>query len=398
MKKSLRVTFLLVLLSLLAPFVPRASFAQQAVEVFFFYSPTCPHCAQEKVFLDNLEKQHPEVSVKRYNASGYTSYLEEFYQAYNVPRDVWGWVPITFVSEKYFLGFDSGIGEAIEAYVSGLIESIGSQPEGEAGASDGPGGITLPAPEEEPLRLPIFGEVDISKTGPLAFSALVGIVDGFNACAMWALCFLLTLLVASGSRKRIFLVGGTFILVSGLVYLLFIATWLNLFLVIGHLKAVQAAISALAIIFGLVCIKDFFAFGKGVTFILPKVMREKIGERMVAVTDPGLTLSATLAGVAFLAAGVNAVELLCTSGFPAVFTKILSAYSLPRLTYYLCLLVYIFFYMLDDLFVFSAVTLTLGAREFPDRYKRLSKLISGTLILILGLIMLIRPELLLFGG
>jgi hypothetical protein len=285
--------------------------------------------------------------------------------------------------------------------VEGLEEQDDSNPPPEV-TDEGEGEAEVEeastAPEDsDKVTLPVFGEIDISKSGLLLFSILIGIIDGFNACAMWALCFLLTFLVACGSRKRIFLVGGTFIFVSGIIYFLFIATWLNAFLLICYLK-VQVAISVLAIIFGLVCIKDFFAFGKGITFILPEKTREKVGEKMRKVTDPSLPLPVVLASVALLAAGVNAIELLCTTGFPAVFTNILAAQSLSTPTYYLYLLVYVFFYMLDDFLIFSAVVLTLGARKFPDKYKRVSKLISGLLILALGLIMLVRPELLMFGA
>jgi len=387
-----------VLYVLLAPKIVFSSDSYQEgpVEINFFYSTTCPHCAKEKAFLDELEAEYPEVVVNRYEASSNRDLLAQFYEDYEVPQDMWGYVPVSFVGERYWIGFGSDIGQEIKNYVVGLLggESPGPVEPDEPSVPDGEGATSL-LPEK--ITLPIFGEIDVSRSGLLLFSILIGIVDGFNACAMWALCFLLTFLVACGSRKRIFLVGGTFILVSGIVYFLFISAWLNMFLLVGYLKVIQIAISVLAILFGLVCIKDFFAFGKGVTFILPRKTREKVGERMRKLTDPGLALPAVLASVALLAAGVNALELLCTTGFPAVFTSVLAAHNLPTSAYYIYLLIYVSFYMLDDFLIFSAVVLTLGAREFSDKYKRISKLVSGLLILALGIIMLVRPELLMFG-
>jgi thiol-disulfide isomerase/thioredoxin len=387
-------------------FFPLVAISQEKTEIAFFYSSTCPHCAKEKDFLDELEEKYPVVAVNSYEASSNRNLLIQLYEEYEVPQDMWGYVPVSFVGENYWIGFSSDIGQEMETYVAQLVEGLEEQDdsnpppevtdegEGEAEVEE-----ASTAPEDsDKVTLPVFGEIDISKSGLLLFSILIGIIDGFNACAMWALCFLLTFLVACGSRKRIFLVGGTFIFVSGIIYFLFIATWLNAFLLIGYLKVIQVAISVLAIIFGLVCIKDFFAFGKGITFILPEKTREKVGEKMRKVTDPSLPLPVVLASVALLAAGVNAIELLCTTGFPAVFTNILAAQSLSTPTYYLYLLVYVFFYMLDDFLIFSAVVLTLGARKFPDKYKRVSKLVSGLLILALGLIMLVRPELLMFGA
>jgi len=251
--------------------------------------------------------------------------------------------------------------------------------------------------ENRIIELPIVGEVDLTKLGLLNLSILVGILDGFNACAMWALCFLLTFLVTSGSRKRIFLIGGTFIFVSGIVYFLFISAWLNVFLFVGYMEIIRILISIFAIIFGLVCIKDFFNFGQGISFIIPKTTRDKIVKRMQSVTNPKLALPSALLAVAALAAGINLVELLCTTGFPAIYTSILTRHELPALSYYFYLAIYIIFYMIDDLAIFSIVILTLGAKQCPDKYKKLSKLISGGVILILGIIMLLMPDLLMLA-
>jgi len=374
---------------------------QEKIEIYFFYSATCPHCAKEKVFLAELDQKYSEVEIKKFGLFERKNieFLKELYRNYKVPSEIQGYVPITFIKEQYFLGFNEEIGNKIENYILGLIQGIPPefQPEGQVELEEPTEEIVTQTTLEEKIHLPIFGEIDISKVGLLTLSVLIGIADGFNACAMWALFFLLAFLVASGSRKRIFLIGGTFILVSGLIYLLFISAWMNLFLFIGHLKIIQIIISLLAIIFGLVCIKDYFAFGKGISFIIPEKTRDKIVKRMEIITNPKLAISATILGVAILAAGVNLIELLCTTGFPAVFTKILTAHHLPTLSYYFYLLVYILFYILDDFVIFSVVILTLGAKPLPDRYKRISKLVSGFILLILGLIMLIKPEILIFG-
>ena len=378
-KRKILVFVLLALVTALSG--PVAAFAQEEIKAYFFFTRTCPHCTEEKIFLEELESRCPHLRVEKLNVfhKENADLLKEFYKDYGVPSEEQYAFPIIFVGDQYFIGFNNEIKDKLEGY---LLKGTLTDPSGEESLKS--------------ISLPVFGEVDISKIGLLAFSVLIGVVDGFNACAMWALFFLLTFLVASGSRKRVFLIGSTFIFVSGLVYFLFISAWLNLFLFIGHLKIIQTVISLLAIIFGLVCVKDFFAFGKGISFILPKKTRDKILERMKTVTNPKLSLSATILGVALLAAGVNLVELLCTTGFPAVFSKVLSAHHLPAISSYFYLLIYIFFYMLDEFIIFSVVTLTLGVKPLPDKYKRVSKLISGFILLVLGLTMLIRPEALMF--
>lgn len=238
------------------------AFSQGKAEINFFFSNTCSHCAQEKSFLEKLKEENPEIKIKELSLleRENVDLLKKFYQDYRVPIKDQGLVPITFFSDLYFLGFDEKIGEEIKNYFFDL--------EGEPAKGDEISKKTSLALElEKKLTLPVFGKIDIEKIGLFAFSILVGILDGFNVCAMWALFFLLSFLVASGSRKRIFLIGGSFILVSGIVYFLFISAWLNLFLIIGYLKIIQTIISLLAVVFGLFCVKDFFAFGKGISFV-----------------------------------------------------------------------------------------------------------------------------------
>lgn len=88
------------------------------------------------------------------------------------------------------------------------------------------------AVDERIVNLPLFGKIDTTQISLPIFTIIIGLLDGFNPCAMWVLMFLLALLVYTRSRKKMFIVGGTFILVSGIVYYIFMAAWLNLFLFI----------------------------------------------------------------------------------------------------------------------------------------------------------------------
>jgi glutaredoxin len=376
--------------------------AQENTVIDFFYSPTCHHCTKESSFLDELKEQYPEIELRRHNLSerDNSELLSGYYDKYQVFDEKRGFVPVTFLGDRHWVGYDESVGREMERYITHpgieiLTEGVAIDQSSQSEISDGEGKTAVK--EKSELSLPFIGLIDISRMGLLTLTILIGVLDGFNACAMWALFFLLTFLVASGSRKRVFLIGGTFIFVSGLVYFLFITAWLNLFLLIGYLKIIQIIISVVAIIFGLVCVKDYFAFGEGFSFIIPKAIRDRIVDRMKKLSGPSLALPATLLGVALLATGVNLVEIICTTGFPVVFTNLLSAHQLSTSSYYFYLLVYILFYMLDDFAVFSVVVLTLGARPLPDKYKRVSKLVSGAVLIMLGLVMLFKPELLMFG-
>ena len=381
MKKIPIITFLILMLAI-APVV----FAEDKIEVFFFYGDGCPHCADEKPYLQEMEQMYPELEVN-YLEVWYNEANTDFFRSKMAEFDMKPTgVPTTIIDDKVWIGFSDSTKREITEKIAFCSET---------GC-----GIELPPnnnTNEKIVELPIFGSVDVSKVGLFGFTVMIGTLDGFNACAMWVLTFLLSILVYSGSRKRIFLIGGTFIFVSGLVYFLFMAAWMNAFIFAGHLKFLQIAISLLAIVFGLINIKDYFFFGKGISLMIPEDKKPKIIKKMKSLLKPGPGIILTLIGVASLAFMVNMIELLCTAGFPAVYTKILTGYDLPAIGYYLYLLLYIVMYMIDDFIIFSIVVMTMSSKRFTEKYGRISKLISGLIILILGLLMLINPQILMFG-
>ena len=384
MKKSIFIIFLLVLGLSAISFVR----AEDKIEITFFFGSVCPHCAKEKNFLEEMSVQYPQIELREYNVSENIDLLMEKYQSYAVPEDIWGFVPISFMGERYFLGFDEQVADNIENYVLELIEGI-SQPPPDT------------SPDEHKISLPIFGEISLSTFSPLTLSIVLGALDGFNACAMVALGFLLTVLISTGIIERVFLIGGTFILVSGIVYFLFISAWLNLFLVLSHLKFITNLVGGIIAIFAIFLLKDYF---HGVVCKLCEIkpgkenifvrFERKLFKRMETLSKMETSLSVTIFGTVIVAAGVNMVELCCSFGFPLVFTRILTGFNLPTLSYYFYLLIYILFYMIDDFIIFTIAVLTLRITKSYQKYLKAIKLISGILLLFLGLIMLFCPEIL----
>lgn len=413
-RKKIILTFLLCLAGLVL-LSKQAHAATYKTTIYLFWGNGCPHCEAEREFLPTLEEKYPELEVKQYEAWYNKENSELFESMSKAYESNSGGVPALFIGDfPPTIGFSSAstTGAQIERQIAYCIQNGCEDPGSKIGLVPvAPPEEYLPPNGSDPSQngstdvntgstianLPLIGEIDASKTGILIFTVLVGILDGFNACAMWVLSFLLTLLVYSHSRKRIFLIGGTFIFVSGFMYYLFIAGWMSLFIFAGSLRLIQVSIGLLAIIFGLVSVKDFFWFGKGVSFIIPEKSKKKIIKRMRRVVKPSAELGAALVGVALLAIGVNVVELLCSLGLPAVYTSILNTYDYPPLVNYFFLLIYIIFYMIDDLLIFSVVVMTMSSKKFTEKYGRISKLVSGALILLLGLIMIINPNLLMFG-
>ena len=274
----------------------------------------------------------------------------------------------------------------------------GAAPEqpGEQAVISGEEGSSESAASYETIVVPWLGELNVRELGLPIFTFLVGLVDGFNPCAMWVLVFLLSILVNIKDRKKIIFIAGTFVVVSGLAYYTFMAAWLSL-LLIGLARWIQVTLGVMAIIIGVINVKDFFAFKKGISLSIPESSKPGIYARVRhIVTTEYLTVA--LMGAVVLAVLVNVVELLCTAGLPALYTQILTMHELPAWKNYLYLALYISAYMLDDTILLVIVVVTLSHRRLQEREGRWLKLISGLVILILGAVMILKPEWMQLGG
>ncbi len=380
--------------------------AQESVQIDVFYSKTCPHCKEARIFLVELDQKYSpdELIINHLDIAedNNIDLIKQLYVKYNVSRENYGAVPIMFVADKYILGFGSQTGDLIENYVDGLIAECQEKEHQNCEHTQ----ISI-NPEriesEREFKIPFIGKIDINGYSPLLLSIVVGTLDGFNACAMVALGFLLAVLVATKARKRVFLIGGTFILVSGILYFVFISAWLNMFMFLGYLKIITAIVSVIIILFALFLLKDYY------TGVICKVcevdpnktgfftkIQKKLFVRMSKLSTMEMSLLATLTGVAIVAVGINMVELVCSLGFPLAYTKVLTSYGLSKSSYYFYLLVYVVFYMIDDFIIFTIAVITMRITKVSDKYLRVVKLISGIVLLFLGLLMLFKPELLIF--
>lgn len=382
--------------------------AQNKVEINFFHSKTCPVCAEESKFLDELENSSTDFVINRYEVSEVSSIsrLNDFYKQYNVPESNWGLVPVTFIGGQAYLGF----GEKTEVIIQNQIAKLQSGESGDYGTQISSGTFEqqvsdqLDILKQRKINIPFIGELEVAGMAPFTLSLMVGILDGFNACAMVALGILLAILISTNNRKRVVLIGGTFIFVSGLVYYIFIAAWLNVFLFLGYIKIITYIISAVVIIFALFLLKDYF---NDIVCKLCNIKDDKedgwltkfqkyLYIRANKTVSSEMPIVPVLIAISIIAAGINMIELFCSLGFPLAYTKILTSHNLPTYQYYLNILVYIFFYMVDDLLIFLVAVVTLRITKVSDKYLKFIKLISGIILLLLGLIMIFKPELLTF--
>lgn len=244
---------------------------------------------------------------------------------------------------------------------------------------------------EETISVPVFGSLKVGELGLPFFTIAIGLIDGFNPCAMWVLLFLLSILVNVKDRRKILLIAGTFVFISGLAYFIFMAAWLNVFVFIGYLRIIQITLGILAIGVGSIHIKDFFAFKKGISLSIPESAKPGIYQRVRKIVTAE-NMTGALVGSIVLAVLVNIVELLCTAGLPALYTHILTMQKLPQWQNYAYLLLYNIAYMFDDGLMVLVVTWTLSKSKLQENQGRWLKLVSGVVIALLGFLMIFKPE------
>jgi hypothetical protein len=330
-------------------------------------------------------------------------------------------VPFTVIGERYVVGYlnDETQGRVIEEEVKSCLEGVecedvvdsmakeiaGVEAVELGGKSEGippdfPEPITGEVPMVAPLetlKLPFLGEMRIENWSLPVLTIVIGGLDGFNPCAMWVLVFLISLLLGMKDRRRMWILGGAFILASGLVYFLFLSAWLNLFLFLGLVIWVRILVGLVALGAGGWSLWDFWTNKEGACKVTEGEKRKKTFEKLKDVVSERRFLVA-LVGIVLLAVAVNMVELVCSAGLPAVYTQVLAMNQLATWQYYLYLGLYILVFMLDDMLVFGVAMVTLKMTGLEGKYARWSRLIGGVIMLGIGVAMLVRPEWLMFGG
>jgi glutaredoxin len=420
------------------------------------YSRTnCPHCQDAKKFLAGLERRWPAVRVKNHDLNTDANARTEMAEVARRGGITPSFVPVIAVGNKVLMGYqtDASTGREIEALlergavainakatqqsrtfdapVIGWFAMLGANAESVPAddptakqatptaklAPPPPAKLAIPPPaklapvpvpeptaipseaiDTEPqspqgVNVPGLGFLSVDSWGLPLFTFIIGLIDGFNPCAMWVLVFLLSVLVNVHDRLRMLAIAGTFVLISGLAYFAFMAAWLNMFLLLGIERPLQIVLGCVALFIGAINVKDCFAFKRGISFSIPESAKPGIYERVRKIVAAKY-LSVALGLAVVLAIGVNTVELLCTAGLPALYTQILTHHELPAWQNYAYLGLYNLAYMLDDTLLLATFVVTLSHHKLQEREGKVLKFISGVVILLLGLAMLVKPELL----
>jgi cytochrome c biogenesis protein CcdA len=366
--------------------------SETEVNIYFFWGDGCPHCEDEWVFLNELTSRNSNINVVDYEVwydKDNQKVLLEFSKALGFDPVA---VPITVIGDRYWVGYTESLGAEMEAAAIAFLEDpnhtdIGTQLNGATS------GVTPAEGSSRVINLPFFGAVDLDQQSLVISTAIIGFVDGFNPCSLWVLSVLLAITLHSGSRKKILVVGITFLVVTTIVYGLFISGVFTLLSYVGYLKWIQILIALIALVFGLVNIKDYFYYKQGVSFTISDKKKPKMYENMRSTVTDTRTMLGLIGSSAALAVGVSFVEFSCTAGFPVIWSNLVASNNVSLATYLLLIGLYMLIYLLDELAVFGTIAVTMRASKIEEKHGRLLKLVSGVIMVTLGVVMAVNPEL-----
>jgi len=363
--------------------------AKHDVSTFYFFnSYRCPHCTAAHPFIEKLKKEYPNIEFKDLEVLKNPENRELFIKMVKERGIQGGGVPTFIFGEKFVVGFQEGHHDKL------IKEMIDLQlaSHGEETCNDD----KCKKCSENIIDVPVFGKIDATMVSLPSFTFIIGLLDGVNPCAMWVLMFLLTLLVNAKSRKKLVMVGSVFVISSGLVYFLFMTAWLNIFTFMGVASYVTIGLGVVALIMGAINMKEFFFFKKGVSLMIPEKAKPKLYEKMRKVINNN-NFMLSLFGTITLAFFVNLIELGCTIGLPAIYTRVLSVQEIDTGLKYFYMALYNAYYVIPLAVIVTIFVVTMGKHRFEEKHAKVLKLISGILMLTLGLILVIKPDLLVFS-
>ena len=380
------LVFILVLIGLFAYFFTAEPSVNQedGFTVNFFYLPTCPHCAEQKPIFNELKEEMSDTNFYSYDASSKQG-SELFYRlASETGLDTSNLrVPTIFVGKHPLVGVHSKdeIKEAIQDCRENCVEGHDVKfqtQEVKTSFTD--------------FEIPFIGRTDLTKFSIPALAIVLGLIDGFNPCAMWVLVYLIGLLMGVKDKKKIWVIVGSFVLASGILYFLFMTAWINVFLLMGYMRLLTLIIGIVALGGGIINLKEYFTKKALTCEIGDENSHQKTMNKIQNIITRPLSL-AIIFSIIVLAFVVNSVEFVCSSAIPAVFTQILALSGLSTLENYLYILLYTFFFMLDDLIIFGLAAFAISS-SIGDKYAKYCKLIGGVILAIMGLVLVFAPHLL----
>ena len=384
------------------------------VKIEYFGRKDCKNCA-------NLEKFLKELSTKRDDFEYVEHKIDEskeekvFFDETTSKLKLVKGTPIIYIDGHIIQGFNTAdttgkeienlinsgktkdkiltLKEYVESGQKGNVSSNGAVCTGDT-VCEVPG-LTKGAENQVLVNIPIINKtVDLTNYSLLTMSIILGTIDGFNPCAMWVLVLFLTALIAVGNKVKMFRVAGLFILAEAVMYFFILNAWIYAWDFVGLDKWVTPIVGIVGIIGGIFFIRNYLKKGDTLECeVTDFEQRAKISKKIKDIANKPFTLLTALAIIG-LALSVNVIEFACSVGIPQTYTKILQINEVPFWTRQFYTFIYIIGYMIDDIIVFGFALMSVNKLQLTTKYSKWVNLFGGILMIILGLIMLIKPSLL----
>ena len=417
MKKIIYVfTFLFLL-------IPFSVSANEKVNIYLFYGDGCPHCSALEEYLDEEYSTDKDVKVYKYEVWNDVTNQELWKKVENVTGEEAKGVPYFVIGKEVMQGYSAGdvweskVDKAIEkakktnyndnvGITLGVVEgkiikdddiskSNYDPDKKEADISDYYNNDSDTNDDTE-LNIPLIGTISLKDMSIPVIAILIGLVDGFNPCAMWVLIFLITMLFDYPSRKKMWILGCTFLFTSAFIYFLFMISFLKVATFINGINVLKLLIAVFALVFGGFNIYRYFKTKDVGCDVVDKNKRRKIINRIKNILS-SKSFAFAIGGIILLAISVNLIELLCSMGLPVMFTEILAYNNITGVKNILYIILYIIFFLIDDLIVFFIAMKTLKITAISNKYSKYSHLVGGLIMIAIGLLMILKPEWLMFN-
>ncbi|MGN1311548.1 MAG: hypothetical protein ACI4U4_00870 [Bacilli bacterium] len=350
---------------------------EDKVNIYLFYSSTCPHCHKELKYFDILEnsKYKDNINIYTYEVTGNdvnNDYMISAKKLFDLSGPS---VPFTIIGDKYLLGYGEGTDKKIEDILDFYINDIDNN---------------------DNYKLPLLGNVNGKKVSIIFVAIVLGLIDGFNPCAMWILLLLINMCLSVNNRKKMIYIGSTFILTSGLVYFLSMLG-IGFILDLTTISIIRGLIGIVALVLGVLNIRTYIKTRNETgCHVASKSKRKSIIDRINKILESKSFILGLL-GCIILAVSVNLVELACSLGFPTIFLEILSINNILGFKKIIYIFVYIFFYLIDDFVIFLIAVFTLKSKGISTKYNKIVNLVGGFLMIIMGILLLFKPEWIMFN-
>lgn len=347
------------------------------VNIYLFYSKICPHCQKEEKYFETLkEKYQDKINIYTYEVTENKTNNEIMKSLKKELKENSQGVPFTIIGSKTFLGYDESLNERIENTIESYLDEN--------------------TKTDNTYTIPILGKIEAKNASIILIAIILGFIDGFNPCAMWILLLLINMCISIKDKKKMLIVCLTFIITSGIIYFLSMLG-IGFILDLTTISYIRNIIAILAIILGIYNLYTYLKTRKQTgCHVVKKEKRKTIITKINNILNNKNTLL-MFGGTIILATSVSLVEMACSLGFPTIFLELLSInniHSFLKVTY---LLIYILFYLIDDIVVLFLSIKAFETKGISTKYNKYVHLIGGLIMILMGVLLIFKPEWIMFN-